>query len=151
MIVGSDMSSEDSFEAFDMAFERYGLEQAVAEGAAEGGEGFAAVGELVEEAQHQIDDGNRATRLAERVAAALGLTFGQQDEVVAEEVAAEQVRLPPASGASAKNRFEMLLSTKEHEMHHRAQLMVIQRLLGIVPHLTRNRQARAADAAPARA
>jgi len=36
--------------------------------------------------------------------------------------------------------FEMLLGTKEHEMHHRAQLMVIERLLGIVPHLTRNRQ-----------
>jgi uncharacterized damage-inducible protein DinB len=35
----------------------------------------------------------------------------------------------------------MLLGTKEHEMHHRAQLTVIERLLGIVPHLTRNRQA----------
>ena len=29
-------------------------------------------------------------------------------------------------------------------MHHRAQLMVIERLLGIVPHLTRERQARMA-------
>jgi hypothetical protein len=28
---------------------------------------------------------------------------------------------------------------KEHEMHERAQLMVIQRLLGIVPHLSRSR------------
>jgi len=35
----------------------------------------------------------------------------------------------------------MLLGTKEHEMHHRGQLMVIERLIGIVPHLTRNRQA----------
>jgi len=34
----------------------------------------------------------------------------------------------------------MILGTKEHEMHHRAQLMVIERLLGIVPHLTRQRQ-----------
>ena len=40
----------------------------------------------------------------------------------------------------SKSRFEMLLGTKEHEMHHRAQLMVVERLLGIVPHLTRNRQ-----------
>jgi len=39
-----------------------------------------------------------------------------------------------------KSRFEMLLGTKEHEMHHRGQLMMIERLLGIVPHLTRNRQ-----------
>jgi len=35
----------------------------------------------------------------------------------------------------------MLIGTKEHEMHHRAQLMVIERLLGIVPHLTRKRAA----------
>lgn len=52
-------------------------------------------------------------------------------------VLAEQVRTP---GGASKSRFEMLLGTKEHEMHHRAQLMVIERLLGIVPHLTRNRQ-----------
>lgn len=52
-------------------------------------------------------------------------------------VLAEQVRMP---GGASKSRFEMLLGTKEHEMHHRAQLMVIERLLGIVPHLTRNRQ-----------
>jgi uncharacterized damage-inducible protein DinB len=51
---------------------------------------------------------------------------------------AEQVRMP---GGTSKTRFEMLLGTKEHEMHHRGQLMVIERLLAIVPHLTRNRQA----------
>ena len=53
-----------------------------------------------------------------------------------ESVAAEQVQSP----RGVKTRFEMLLGTKEHEMHHRAQLMVVERLLGIVPHLTRNRQ-----------
>jgi uncharacterized damage-inducible protein DinB len=31
---------------------------------------------------------------------------------------------------------------KEHEMHHRGQLMLIQRMLGITPHLTRQRQER---------
>lgn len=36
-----------------------------------------------------------------------------------------------------KTRFEHIMSAKEHEMSHRAQLMVIQRILGIVPHLTR--------------
>ena len=55
-----------------------------------------------------------------------------------ESVFAEQVPMP---GGASKTRFEILLGTKEHEMHHRAQLMVIERLLGIVPHLTRNRQA----------
>ena len=49
----------------------------------------------------------------------------------------EQVRMP---GGGSKSRFEMLVGTKEHEMHHRGQLMVIERLLGIVPHLTRNRR-----------
>jgi uncharacterized damage-inducible protein DinB len=54
-----------------------------------------------------------------------------------DSVLAEQVRMP---GGAVKSRFEILLGTKEHEMHHRAQLMVIERLLGIVPHLTRQRQ-----------
>ena len=44
-------------------------------------------------------------------------------------------------GGATQSRFQMLLGTKEHEMHHRGQLMVVERLLGIVPHLTRNRQA----------
>ena len=39
----------------------------------------------------------------------------------------------------------MILSVKEHEMHHRGQLMLIERLLGIVPHLTREREARMAQ------
>jgi uncharacterized damage-inducible protein DinB len=49
-----------------------------------------------------------------------------------------------------KTRFEMLLGAKEHEMHHRAQLMVLQRMLGLVPHLTREQQARMAAMQAAR-
>ena len=60
---------------------------------------------------------------------------------------AETVELPGGS----KSRFEMLLGVKEHEMHHRGQLMLIQRLLGIVPHLTRARIARMAAPATANA
>ncbi len=41
----------------------------------------------------------------------------------------------------------MILSVKEHEMHHRGQLMLIERMVGIVPHLTREMQARMAAAA----
>jgi uncharacterized damage-inducible protein DinB len=33
---------------------------------------------------------------------------------------------------------------KEHEMHHRGQLMLVERMLGITPHLTRDMQARRA-------
>lgn len=58
---------------------------------------------------------------------------------------AEQVRMP---GGVSKSRFEMLIGTKEHEMHHRGQLMVIERLLGIVPHLTRSRQPARGTSAP---
>ncbi len=43
-----------------------------------------------------------------------------------------------------KTRFEQLLGVKEHEMHHRGQLFLIERMLGIVPHLTRARQQRSA-------
>lgn len=58
-------------------------------------------------------------------------------EGLPEELLAEQVGQPRGG---SRTRFEMILGTKEHEMHHRAQLMVIERLLGIVPHLTRQRQ-----------
>jgi uncharacterized damage-inducible protein DinB len=56
------------------------------------------------------------------------------------------VSFPPEVG-QPKTRFEMLLGPKEHEMHHRGQLMLVQRLLGQVPHLTRQRQVRMAQAA----
>jgi uncharacterized damage-inducible protein DinB len=47
-----------------------------------------------------------------------------------------------ATGQNPRTRFESLLGAKEHEMHHRGQLMVIERILGIVPHLTRQREER---------
>jgi len=60
----------------------------------------------------------------------------------------EIVSMPPGGTPPARTRFDMLLSVKEHEMHHRGQLMLIERILGIVPHLTRRMQERfAANAA----
>lgn len=53
------------------------------------------------------------------------------------------------TGQNPKTRFEGLLSAKEHEMHHRAQLMLVERLLGITPHLTRQMQERMAARAAA--
>jgi uncharacterized damage-inducible protein DinB len=50
----------------------------------------------------------------------------------------EQVAWP---GGGSKSRFEMLMGTKEHEMQHRAQLTVLERLVGVVPHFTRSGQA----------
>jgi len=65
-------------------------------------------------------------------------------ETLSDDFLAERVSLPAGAQPSSKTRFEMLLSPKEHEMHHRAQLMVMQRMLGMVPHLTREQQARMA-------
>jgi uncharacterized damage-inducible protein DinB len=64
-----------------------------------------------------------------------------------ESFLADVIDFPPGAEPPRKSRFEMILGVKEHEMHHRAQLMVIQRLCGAVPHLTRERQARLAQMA----
>ena len=77
-----------------------------------------------------------------------GEAFATFVEGLSDEVLAELVSFPPEANQPPKTRFEMLLSTKEHEMHHRAQLMVIERMLGIVPHLTRAMQERMAAMAP---
>jgi uncharacterized damage-inducible protein DinB len=58
-------------------------------------------------------------------------------EGVSEAFLGERVEYPEGMEPRAKSRFEMLIAAKEHEMHHRGQLMVVQRLLGITPHLTR--------------
>jgi len=65
-------------------------------------------------------------------------------EGLSDEILAEQLTFPQGAQPPVKTRFEMLLGAKEHEMHHRAQLMVLQRMLGITPHLTREQQARLA-------
>jgi uncharacterized damage-inducible protein DinB len=82
-----------------------------------------------------------------------GETFAAWLEGLSEEFLGEQISMMPGQTPASKSRFELLLATKEHEMHHRAQLMLVERLLGIVPHLTREREARiaAAQAAPAKA
>ena len=72
-------------------------------------------------------------------------------EGVSEDFLAESFTMPPGSTPPSKSRLEMLLSVKEHEMHHRGQLMVVQRILGIVPHLTRARQEHVAQQAQAAA
>jgi len=58
---------------------------------------------------------------------------------LSDDFLAEPFTMPPGTEPTTKSRLEMLLSVKEHEMHHRGQLMLVQRLIGIVPHLTRAR------------
>ena len=64
---------------------------------------------------------------------------------LSEEFLAEHVSFPAGMNPPSKSRFEMLLGVKEHEMHHRAQLMMMQRMVGIVPHLTRQMNERIAS------
>ena len=66
-------------------------------------------------------------------------------EGLSEAFLAERVSMPPGAEPATKSRFEMLLSPKEHEMHHRGQLMTLERMIGIVPHLTRQMQERMAQ------
>jgi len=66
---------------------------------------------------------------------------GLSENFLAERVQMRQGMVPPS-----KSRFEMIISVKEHEMHHRGQLMLIERIVGIVPHLTRQMQERLAQA-----
>ena len=75
-----------------------------------------------------------------------GDAFASFLESLPESFLSEQVAMPPGAPTPTKSRFEMLLGSKEHEMHHRGQLMTIERMLGIVPHLTRQFQQRMAQA-----
>jgi uncharacterized damage-inducible protein DinB len=78
-----------------------------------------------------------------------GEQFAAWLETLTPEFLAEMVT--EGDGKTAKSRFESLLGVKEHEMHHRAQLMLIERQLGIVPHLTRQRNERIAQMRAAKA
>jgi uncharacterized damage-inducible protein DinB len=78
-----------------------------------------------------------------------GEQFAAWLETVTPEFLAEMVT--EGDGKTAKSRFTWLLSAKEHEMHHRAQLMLIERQLGIVPHLTKQANERIAQMRAAKA
>ena len=78
-----------------------------------------------------------------------GDRFASWMETVTPEILAEEVT--DADGKTVRTRFERLLAAKEHEMHHRAQLMLIERQLGIVPHITRQMNERLAQMRAAKA
>jgi uncharacterized damage-inducible protein DinB len=59
-----------------------------------------------------------------------GAKFASQVEGLSDDFLAETVSTPPGGHPPSRTRFEMLIGTKEHEMHHRGQLMLIERMLG---------------------
>ena len=79
-----------------------------------------------------------------------GEDFARRLEALTPAQLSAAVNFPPPIDPPSKTRFELLLGVKEHEMHHRGQLMLMQRMVGVVPHLTRQRQARAQAPTPAR-
>ncbi len=87
----------------------------------------------------EVGQASKALTTKAAIVAALkadGDAFAVGLEAMTEAQLGEKVALPMGE----KTRFEMLLGVKEHEMHHRAQLFLIERMVGIVPHLTRARQ-----------
>jgi len=74
-----------------------------------------------------------------------GDTFATMLEALKDDAFfAERIVFRPGAQPPSRTRFDLLLAAKEHEMHHRGQLMLVQRMLGIVPHLTREAQERMA-------
>jgi len=91
-------------------------------------------------------------RTKEQIVALLresGDRFSKWLDGLSDEFLGERVAMPPGMTPSTKSRFEMILGVKEHEMHHRGQLMVMERMVDVVPHLTREFQARMAAMAAA--
>jgi uncharacterized damage-inducible protein DinB len=73
-----------------------------------------------------------------------GDKYAHMLEGLSDSFLAEQVQYPQGMMPPVKSRFEMLMAPKEHEMHHRGQLMVVERMIGIKPHLTRQMEERLA-------
>jgi uncharacterized damage-inducible protein DinB len=73
-----------------------------------------------------------------------GEKFAKAVEALSDDFLGQSISMPPGAPQTSRTRFDMLMSVKEHEMHHRGQLMLIERMLGITPHLTREGQARMA-------
>ncbi len=76
--------------------------------------------------------------------AAAGDEFEGWVKGLSDDFLGQVVSMPPGGSPPSRTRFDMLIAVKEHEMHHRGQLMLVERLLGITPHLTRDMQARMA-------
>ena len=109
-----------------------------------GGEGVSTmVGFDFPAAFGKIREAEQATRSKAEIVELLK-SEGERFAAWLESLSPEYLAETFADGAGTpRTRLESLLSPKEHEMHHRGQLMLMERMLGIVPHVTRARQQRA--------
>ena len=102
----------------------------------EGFDFFGFMGKIIAEEQVKRSKAEILKMLQEN-----GEKFARLLESASEEFLAESVIYPAGMQPPMKSRLEMLISAKEHEMHHRGQLMVMERMLGMVPPLTRQMHA----------
>src|SRR5580658_7892045 len=79
-----------------------------------------------------------------------GEEFETWVKTLSDKFLGQSVAMPPGGHPKSRTRFDMLIAVKEHEMHHRGQLMLMERLIGITPHLTREADARRAAMAAAK-
>jgi uncharacterized damage-inducible protein DinB len=94
----------------------------------------------IELAWHTLEEQPRTRAEILSLLTAEGEKFAAYLDGLTASYVAERVTMPGPQ-PETKSRFEMLASVKEHEMHHRGQLMLLQRMAGIVPHLTRRKLA----------
>jgi len=97
---------------------------------------FGAIGREMQAKESESRDKTKIIELLETE----GERFASWLESLSPDFLAETVTDP--TGVDSRSRLEMLTVGKEHEMHHRGQLMLIERMIGVVPHLTRQRMER---------
>jgi uncharacterized damage-inducible protein DinB len=98
---------------------------------------MAFIGPLVASEQEPMTKGQIIARLTET-----GENFEEWVKTLPDDFLAQSISTPPGGVPPSRTRFELLIAVKEHEMHHRGQLMLVERLIGITPHLTREQEAR---------
>jgi uncharacterized damage-inducible protein DinB len=105
----------------------------------EGFDFMAFMGPLLASEQESMTKAQIVARLV-----AGGEEFESWVKTLSDDFLGQAVAMPAGGDRPSRTRFDMLIAVKEHEMHHRGQLMLVERMLGITPHLTRDAQARRA-------
>lgn len=94
-----------------------------------------------------VSASEQETMTKEQIVARLTAT-GEEFETwvrgLTDDFLSQSIAMPPGGIPPSRSRFEIVIAVKEHEMHHRGQLMLMERLIGITPHLTREALARRA-------
>jgi len=97
------------------------------------------IGPLIASEQEPMTKAQIIARLT-----AAGDEFEGWVKTLSDDFLGQSISMPPGGDPPSRTRFDILIAVKEHEMHHRGQLMLVERMIGITPHLTRAQEARRA-------